>query len=469
MVVLNRFYDLYNRLNATASRIQKEKILSEFYDDAEIKVVLHFIFNPFIVTGISDKKLTKKTCETDEKSDIGLLELLDYFREHNTGRDEDILYLKKYLNSVDMEYQNLAKGIIKKDITVGASEITMNKVFGAGFIPSFNVMLAEKYDENVDFVTGKRFIITEKLDGVRCMLIFNENGTPIFFSRAGNAFDGLVELSPEAENLYKSFVYDGELLLTVTSPVAPAVTDDTTIYGVLEDDNNNDNKNKANMNSTNAMNSADLYRATVKVTATDGEKRNLMFNVFDCLPKNDLYNGICSTECEERKAVLQRQLDGLKLPHIRAVPILYTGNETDKIDELCNKYTDMGREGIMINIASAPYECKRTKNLLKVKRFNSADVRVLDWEEGTGANKGKLGAVIVEFIAPDGKTYKCKVGSGFEKEERERLFADPSKIVGHLIEIGYFELSKNQNDDGYSLRFPTFKCIRDDKTEISMH
>ena len=109
------------------------------------------------------------------------------------------------------------------------------------------------------------------------------------------------------------------------------------------------------------------------------------------------------------------------------------------------------------------------KNLLKVKRFNTADVRVLDWEEGSGANQGKLGAVIVEFIAPDKKKYTCKVGSGFEKEEREEFFANPKKIVGHIIEIGYFELSQNQNDDGYSLRFPTFKGLRDDKNEISMY
>jgi DNA ligase-1 len=207
----------------------------------------------------------------------------------------------------------------------------------------------------------------------------------------------------------------------------------------------------------------------VKVTAIDGEKRGLIYNVFDCLPKADLYNGICESKCEKRKTDLQKQLSKLSLPHIHSVPILYAGDSVGKIEEFCDKYTDMGKEGIMVNIADAPYECKRTKNLLKVKRFNAADVRVLDWEEGTGANKGKLGAVIVEFIAPNKKTYKCKVGSGFEKEERERFFADPAQIVGHIIEIGYFELSKNQNDDGYSLRFPTFKCLRDDKNEISMH
>jgi DNA ligase-1 len=440
MQTLSKFHELYKKLTATASRLEKEAILSQYRQDEDIRAVLHFLFNPFIVTGISGKKPAKNVTETSASREAPetLLSLLDYFREHGTGRDEDILVLKKFASGAENELRDFVFNIIKKDLTMGASEITLNKVFGAGFIPSFNVMLAEKYGENMDFAEGKRFIITEKLDGIRCMLIFNDAGTPAFFSRAGKSIDDLIELSAEAEKLDKSLVYDGELLLNTS-------------------------------NGHGEMDSADLYRATVKVTSRDGEKRNLIYNVFDCLPKADLLSGKCCTECETRKTELKKQLIKLNLPHIRPVPMLYVGEEIGKIDELCDKYTDMGKEGIMVNIADAPYECKRTKNLLKVKRFNAADVYVLDWEEGTGANKGKLGAVIVEFIAPDGKKYKCRVGSGFEKEEREQFFVSPEKIVGHIIEIGYFELSKNQNDDGYSLRFPTFKCLRYDKNEISMH
>lgn len=435
MQTLNKFWDFYQEMTSTTSRLEKEAILARYQDDAAVKRVLHFLFNPFIVTGISEKKLAKKVA-LPLTAPATLGELLDYFRVHNTGRDEDIAVLQKFAADLDAPRRELLFGIIKKDLTLGASEKTLNKVFGAGFIPAFNVMLAEKYAENMDFVAGKRFIITEKLDGVRCMLIFNEAGVPTFFSRAGKSFDDLVELSTEAQQLDKSLVYDGELLLGTDNP---------------------------------EINSADLYRMTVKVTAKDGVKRGLIYNVFDCLPQNDLLAGGSTIPCETRKQDLAQQLAKLSLKHIKNVPILYIGDCISKIDTICDEYTNMGREGVMVNIADAPYECKRTKQLLKVKRFNAADVRVLNWEEGAGANKGKLGAVLVEFLAPDGKLYTCRVGSGFEKEERERFFAHPEEIVGHIIEIGYFELSQNQNDTGYSLRFPTFKCLRDDKNEISMH
>lgn len=431
---LKDFESFYQQITGTASRLDKEAILRSYQEHAGIREVLHFLFNPFIVTGISERKLAKNVVEAKFECQ-SLSDLLNYFRAHNTGRDEDIAVLKKFTEGLSESHKILVNGIIKKDLTLGASEKTLNKVFGAGFISSFNVMLAEKYAENTNHVEGKRFIITEKFDGVRCMLIFNEVGEPTFFSRAGKSFDDMNELAQEVKLLDPSYVYDGELLLGVEQNI----------------------------------NSADLYRMTVKVTAKDGIKSGLVYNVFDALPKADLLNGVCLTPCEQRKNQLSEQLKQLSLPHVKEVPILYVGDDTKKIDGLCDEYTDLGREGVMVNIADAPYECKRTKNLLKVKRFNAADVRVLDWEEGTGANKGKLGAVIVEFIAPDGKKYTCRVGSGFEKEEREFFFAQPDKIVGHIIEIGYFELSQNQKDNAYSLRFPTFKCLRDDKDEISMH
>lgn len=434
MKTLARFADFYQTINATSSRLAKEAILADYRDDDAIKEILQFLFNPFVVTGISAKKLTKSVAPAGQTCD-SLHALLVYFQTHNTGRDEDIAVLKDFANPLPPEQQALVYGLIKKDITLGANEKTLNKVFGAGFIPVFNVMLAEKYGENRDYVAGKEFIVTEKFDGVRCMLIFNDAGMPTFFSRAGKSFDDMVELSAEVQQLDHDLVYDGELLLGTDQKI----------------------------------DSADLYRMTVKVTAKDGEKRGLIYNVFDVLPRQDLLAGYSPIPCRERKANLSKQLSKLSLPHIKNVPILYLGAEVSKIDTICDEYTKMGREGVMVNLADAPYECKRTKNLLKVKRFNAADVRVLAWEEGAGANQGKLGAVTVEFLAPDGEKYQCKVGSGFAKEEREYFFANPSAIVGHIIEIGYFELSKNQNDAGYSLRFPTFKCLRDDKDEISMH
>jgi len=434
VTVLNKFSRLAANLQSTAGRLEKERFLRECETDAEIREILHFLFNPFIVSGISDKKINKFrgtlfACLIPPETDF--LRVIKYFTQHNTGRDTDIQYLVSTAeNSGSAELAELVYSVIKKDLKLGIQAITLNKVFGAGFIPAFDVMLAENFSENIQHVEGRDFIITEKLDGVRCVLLF-QNDEPKFFSRQGKAIDDLVEISAQAAaSLDPNYAYDGELLLDAAD-----------------------------------LPSKDLYRATVKIVNSDAQKRGVVFWVFDKVLRTDFVAGYSGQPCAERKAAL-RNLD---LANIREVKPLYTGGDIGQIEIFLEKVRTQDREGLMINIADAPYEGKRTKNLLKAKVFNTADVLVESIEEGSGQNKGKLGAVIVKFTGPDGRQYNCRVGSGFKQDEREHFFKNPDEIVGRIIEIGYFEASRNQDNDAYSLRFPTFKHVRTDKTEISMY
>ncbi|MCL2756141.1 MAG: hypothetical protein FWE45_03800 [Firmicutes bacterium] len=446
--MLDRFVSLVNKLRSTTGRLEKEGYLAEYKSDYEVKEVLYFLFNPYIVTGISDKKLFKKNKSagtlldsnlyeqsTAKNDNVSLLGLLEYFRKNNSGRDVDVEYLHNFVANFDNETREIIFGLVKKDLKLGIQEKTLNKVFGNGFIPVLNVMLAESWEDNKEYLEGKEFLVKMKLDGVRCVLIFNE-GTPVFYSRGGRPIEDLVELAEEVKQLNQDYVYDGELLLSNPRP---------------------------------DMNIAEIYRATVKITSSDNEKRGVDFNIFDRVIKNDFIAGISIEPAIERVEGLSKELSKVNAPHLKDVGILHRGSDTSQIPTLFDKYTANGEEGLMLVPSDSPYECKRTKNLLKVKKFHTADVLVLSMEEGTGANKGKLGAVHVKFIGPDKREHTCKVGSGFKQEDRELYFANPDQIIGKIIEIGYFEVSKNQNDDNYSLRFPTFKHVRNDKDEISMY
>lgn len=450
MSVLAEFNELVNNLQNNNSRLYKEAQLELYKNNNDIKNILHFIFNSYIVTGIAANKSTKYKGKIDINrfSLLDLIEeprdyqdinaMMEYFKLHNTGRDEDLQELEKYAQH-NAPYQDLIYKIVSKDLKLGIQPTTLNKVFGKGFIPVFDVMLAQKYFDDPDKLLpdGTEFILTEKLDGVRCVLINNSLTGPKFYSRQGQLIEQLVELEEEAKNLPYGYVYDGELLL--------------------------DNKLK--------LDSKDLYRATVKVTGADKEKRDLIFNVFDMLPIGDFQDGICEKSAELRKNELSNIIcpNGFsQFKFIKEVSVLYQGDDKHAIEEHLNRITNAGGEGVMINIASAPYECKRTKGLLKVKKMQTADVRVIALEPGTGKNYNKLGALKVEFIGPDGNIYTCSVGSGLTDDDRERFWNAPELIDGKIIEIQYFEISSNQNGT-YSLRFPVFKWIREDKTDISMN
>ena len=113
----------------------------------------------------------------------------------------------------------------------------------------------------------------------------------------------------------------------------------------------------------------------------------------------------------------------------------------------------------MINLSDGLYQTKRTSDILKVKEFFNADVLVKDVFEGTGELSGTLGGVIIDYKGND-----VKVGSGFTLEERNTYWANPDKIIGKVVDVQYFEETNNQNDNNISLRFPTIKSIRLDKT-----
>jgi len=446
-VSISDFNTLTALLQSTFGRKEKEGYLEQYKDNQVCREILHFLFNPFIVTGLSDKKLNKALNDnqisffgeevSSEPAKTDILELLEFVKTHNTGKDGNVKNIADSIKA--LPYPVLVAAIVKKDLKLGVDAKTLNKVYGENFVPTFDIMLAEKFEDYLGHVEANSFILTEKLDGVRCVLLF-ENGNPQFFSRQGKPIDQLIELEIEVSFLNKNYVYDGELLL----------------------------KNDGNLSS------GDLYRKTVTITSSDNEKKGIIFHIFDKIDKEDFVKGFSEINSLDRKMLLHEELKNIKQKHaentqnLAEVEMLYVGTDMTKISQLLDKYVALKKEGIMLNISNAPYENKRTKNLLKVKKFHTADVLVVDVEEGTSSFVGMLGAVIVKF-EHEGKAYTCKVGSGFKQDEREFFWQNKNEILGKIIEIGYFDITKNQKNADFSLRFPTFKHLRADKSDISMH
>lgn len=105
-----------------------------------------------------------------------------------------------------------------------------------------------------------------------------------------------------------------------------------------------------------------------------------------------------------------------------------------------------GWEGVMLRNPAAPYERKRTRNLLKVKPVVDEEFIVLDVQAGTGKHEGRMGALVCER---NGEAFK--VGTGFTDVERECL-----DWVGKTITVEYFELTPRGVP-----RHPRFKGVRD--------
>ena len=431
MRTLEHFKRFYNEIIQNNSRLYKQEVLKKYKDDEIIKRYLQIAFDPFKVYGISSKKLLKKINTVESWPTWcapTIFNLFDYLEIHNTGRDADISICQQALTEAegcDRDCANLLTSLICKDLSIGCDSKTINKEI-PGLIPTFDVQLANKYFDKPGYVEGKSFAITTKIDGGR-IIALKENGQVSFFTRAGQKYEGLVDLESEMLRfLPDNICLDGEITLLDRG----------------------------------TLSSKDAYKETMKIVRTkDKEKHGIKMLVFDCMPVSDFKTQTSSFTYLQRRQMLDNMTAFSTTEYFELLPVIYMGDDTSKITEILEEEISKGEEGIMINVLDALYEFKRTNNLLKVKKFNTCDLRVIGFEEGTGKYVDMLGAFICEY-----KGGQVKVGSGLTDEQRIEVWRNSRNYENLIIEVSYFEETKDSTGK-LSLRFPTFKDFRFDKTE----
>lgn len=390
------------------------------------KRTYEFVFSPFITTGIAKKKMNKDLGATpyfNERND--LLMMFGYVIEHNTGTDEIIKNVQSWILGQPAETHEFLKNVFINDLKIGASEKAINEALGYEFIPVWEVMLAHKYEKNEDVVDGE-FFITLKMDDHRCTCEYDEEqGKWVLKARSGLPYEGVTEIEEILEGLPKDQVFDGGLI--AKDP---------------------------------CKNSKERFRLTGSILRTDGEKKGLMFYIYDMIPKDEFRKGKSKEDYKTRQQKIEDLLFKLNVSKwFTQVPRLYQGTDKTVIMDLLEQVLADENEGLIINLANGKYERKRVKTMLKVKEFYTCDLLVTGYKEYKHPNM--LGAFICDY-----KGNQVSVGGGFKHHERKTFWENRDVMIGRIIEVKYFQESKNQNG-GTSIRHGHFIRVRTDKNEPS--
>lgn len=446
-----------DRINQENGRLYKEKVLTEAEMMAELGSQaaerflsgLRYAYDPMVVFGV--KKVDDTVGLVDRENPWEeFFNILNRLRTKplsgNAARDA----ITKVSQQFDSEEWNkFCAPIIRKDLRIGVTETTINKVLKNKKyrIPIFNCQLATD-------ITGRSEIkgkvrLEPKYDGIRALVCLNiadivySSLTKQFtvystvYSRNGKKLPNFNKIQRELEK------YGREIERVMPSNFANWFLLDGEIV-------------------SNSF--QDLMRQVHRKKNVDTS--DSIFYIFDIIPATNFTEGYWNAPLYKRLEYLERlrpiiaNSSNLKIVSGEEVD-LDTDEGWEKYHAYTEKAIQAGSEGIMIKKLGAPYQCKRTDFWLKHKPTITVDLKVIGVEEGTGRNKGRLGALICHGI-DNNREITVNVGSGFTDKERQEIWDNQNHIIGSIVEVLADSVTQNQ-DGTCSLRFPRFVRFRDDK------
>jgi DNA ligase-1 len=285
-------------------------------------------------------------------------------------------------------------------------------------------MLADDSKKHEKKMAGEVYV-EPKLDGVRVLTICDVDKDEVkMFSRNGKELNNFPKIFEQFDSMLdqmsESMVFDGEIM------------------------------------------SDDFQTLMREIHRKGGAKTDdAVLNLFDCLTLEEFKEGGSSDDLIKRKEKLLSFNYGPNVSVVQFVKMNLDEEDGQKQFADYNKLCiDKGFEGIMVKPIAGIYECKRSSLWLKVKPFIEVSLKVIDTEEGTGRNAGKLGALIVEGTDMD-KFIKTNVGSGLTDTDRETFWKNKAKLIGQIVEVRADAITQNQDTkDEWSLRFPRFLRFR---------
>lgn len=264
-----------------------------------------------------------------------------------------------------------------------------DKIITGGVSP----MLAHKFRDYGDRVTYPAFV-QPKFDGHRCIAIV-ENGKATLWSRTRKPITGLPHIQRALERLVSvssmagktsPWIFDGELY-------------------------NHDYRN----------NFEDLT-SFIRNPNPKPEHEVVQYHIYDLVDFN--------LRQFERLPVLdqvQNFGDGI-LVGVETLRV----NDEDELMLQFEHFLEEGYEGLIVRSEYGMYVSKRSRDLLKVKKFDDAEFRIVGVEEG----RGKLtGHAIFVCVTDSGQEFRAKMRGSFEA--LKEYYIHPEKVIGKSLTVQY--------------------------------
>lgn len=250
------------------------------------------------------------------------------------------------------------------------------------------IQLATNYRQDIDI---SQYFVSEKLDGIRAYW----DGQQLI-SKQGNTFTAPLWFIETFPNV----ALDGELWI--------ARAEFEKVSGIVRTQN-----------------------------IANKQWQQVKFMIFD-LPKSSL-------PFTQRIQKIQQLVTAANSPYLQMIEQQKVTNAI-ALFSLLDKVVMGQGEGLMLHHQDALYQSKRSRDLMKLKKFEDAEATVIAHLPGKGKYVGLLGSLLVE--TSDG--IRFKIGSGFSDKERQN-----PPLIGSVITYRFTGKTRNNIP-----RFASFMRVR---------
>lgn len=437
---------LFNQIKSTSSANERKKLLVTNLNDT-IELIFEDCYNKdrqYFVKVIPQQDIdlfSDNWTIDDHYNDFH--EALEELIRLGSNSNKAITLVQDIINKFQLEDREILISILQRNLKIGITNTVMKQILGTSE-DKFEVSLATNLDKtNINPLTGEYFA-SRKLDGVRCVAfveVYEESGvklttTPILRSRQNKEFTTLDKLKEPIQILASElpigeYVFDGECCIL--------------------DDNDDEH--------------FDWIMREIK--RKDHTIIRPCFNIFDLLTEDEFNNRVESPIFSERlNKLTQLYNEYQKVGNTNYIHLLKQERINNQEDfDRWTRYVEEGNwEGFMLR-KDVAYKRGRSTDLLKVKKFQDDEYKVLDTINGT-VKYGTEVFDVCSAIVINHKGTLVQVGSGLSKENRLDWFEHPEHIIGKTVTIQYFEETHNKVNDQLSLRFPVLKYVYDNERDV---
>ena len=427
-------------LTGNGSQKEKQRLISENLSE-EMLYIIDVCFNPFITTKLHKLEIEKTRGIIPPSSFPGFQvfrDLIEDLKKAPAANDSLRQRANFLINTVidedpkmDLALRDILMKILTKRMNIGIGAKLINKAVGREIIPDPSVMLAS--DDQKEVAGWKKIYCEEKYDGVRVIAVGNRETGFQFYTRAFNELDKVKLSRIESElikmlhgaNVISDVFFDGELTDLNRKSVSGKVTQ------------------------------------ILKGTAPNDIDKEFIFNVFDIEKSDVLKTGKGNTTFIKRRQELQLLTSFLSDESPVKLARQWVVESMEETQEIYKLIVSMGGEGVILKPEDHVYECKRSRNWVKLKQIQDCDLEITGWFPGEGKREGFIGG----FICKDSSgTLEVRIGSGFTDKDLQELSQNPDSLIGKIAAIQYNEPITDKFG-GRSLFLPRFIEIRNDKDQ----